>query len=96
MNRKWTALIAGGLLAGLSGVAAARDDVQFGFYLGDPGYYYAPPVYTYPPPYYYGHPGWRARDRDDWYRERARRDDRGEHRGEWRDFRRDHERRGEG
>ena len=62
MNTKWkAALIGGALLAGLSGVAAARDNVSFSLSLGVPAYapYVAPPapVYYAPPaPVYYAPP----------------------------------------
>ena len=50
MNAKWKALVIGGaLLAGVTGTAAARDNVSFSLSLGVPAYEYAPP----PPPVYY-------------------------------------------
>ena len=68
MKTNWKVLIAGALLAGLSGTAAARDNVSFsiGFGVPAPVYvappppvYYAPaPAYTYyaPPVAYYAPP----------------------------------------
>jgi hypothetical protein len=84
MRNKWTSITVGALLlGGLSGVAVARDDVQFGFYVDSPGYY-APQVYDAPRAYYYG-----DRERDFRYRDRDRynasREDRFERRGEWRE-----------
>ena len=53
MNSNWkTLMIGGALLAGLSGTAAARDNVNFSFSFGVPAYSYAPP----PPPVYYAPP----------------------------------------
>ena len=54
MKTKWKALIIGGaLLAGLSGTAAARDNVSFSLSFGVPApVYYSPP----PPTYYYYSP----------------------------------------
>ena len=50
MNANLKVLIIGGaLLAGLSGTAAARDNVHLSFSFGVPAYSYAPP----PPPVYY-------------------------------------------
>ena len=66
MNAKWKALIiAGALLAGLTGTAAARDNVSFSLSFGVPAYtyyappppvYYAPPAYYAPPPAVYYNP----------------------------------------
>ena len=61
MNTKWkAALIGGALLAGLSGTAAARDNVSFSLAFGVPAYtpYVAPPapVYYAPPAVYYAPP----------------------------------------
>ena len=56
MNAKWKTLVIGGaLLAGLTGTAAARDNVSFSLSLGVPAYAYAPPppVYYAPSAYYY-------------------------------------------
>jgi len=72
MTRKLKVVLIGAALAALSGTAAARDNVSFGFSIGvpapvyvapEPAYYYPPPVYYGPPAYYYGHPywGWDAR-----------------------------------
>jgi len=73
MKTKWKALILGGaLLAGLTGAAAARDNVHFSLSFGVPAYtyaappppavYYAPPPVVYyrpaPVPVYYAPPAW--------------------------------------
>jgi hypothetical protein len=59
MKTNWKVLIIGGaLLAGLSGTAAARDNVSFSLSFGVPAYTYAPPppVYYAPRAYYYAPP----------------------------------------
>ena len=60
MKTNWKALMIGGaLLAGLSGTAAARDNVSFSLSFGVPApVYYAPPppVYYAPRAYYYAPP----------------------------------------
>jgi hypothetical protein len=66
MNTKLKSLIIGGaLLAGISGTAAARDNVSFSLSFGVPAYtyvepypsaYYAPSAYYYDPPVYYAAP----------------------------------------
>ena len=79
MKTRWKGLIiAGAVLAGLSGTAAARDNVSFSLAFGVPAYtYYAPPppVYYAPPPpvyyapapaYYYGPPAVSVYYRDGW------------------------------
>ena len=56
MKTNWKALVlAGALLTGLSGTAAARDHVSFSLSFGVPAYTYAPPrpVYYAPAPVYY-------------------------------------------
>ncbi len=54
MNTKLKAVIVGGaMLAGLSGTAAARPDVNFSLSLGVPAY---APYYVAPAPVYYGPP----------------------------------------
>jgi hypothetical protein len=53
MNTKWKAVVIGAaLFAGLSGTAAARDNVSFSLSFGVPAYtYYTPaPTYYYSPP----------------------------------------------
>jgi hypothetical protein len=67
MKTNWKALMIGGaLLAGLSGTAAARDNVSFSLSFGAPGpvyvappapvYYYGPRYYAPPPAVYYSPP----------------------------------------
>jgi hypothetical protein len=73
MKTNWKALILGSaLLAGVSGTAAARDNVHFSLSFGAPAYtyiappppvvYYAPPPVVYyrpaPQPVYYAPPAW--------------------------------------
>lgn len=55
MKRKLIILLLGVMLAAASGMAAARDRVSFGLFIGVPGYAYVapPPVYYAPPPVYY-------------------------------------------
>ena len=57
MNTKLKALLIGGaLLTGLTGTAAARDNVSFSLSFGVPAYTYVappPPVYYAPSSYYY-------------------------------------------
>ena len=60
MKTNWKAVIlAGALLAGLSGTAAARDNVSFSIGFGVPAPVYVappPPVYYAPAPVYYAPP----------------------------------------
>ena len=60
MKTNWKAyLLAGAVLAGVSGTAAARDHVNFSLSFGVPApVYYAPPapVYYAPAPVYYAPP----------------------------------------
>ena len=71
MKRKLMTLLIGAILATASGMAAARDRISFGLFIGAPGYtYVAPPpvVYYEPVPWgvraYGEHPrGWRRHHR---------------------------------
>ncbi len=55
MKRKLMTLLIGAILATASGMAAARDRISFGFFIGAPGFTYVapPPVYYVPPPEVY-------------------------------------------
>ena len=91
--KKIAVFLAVAALAGLSGTAAARDNVSFSFSIGTPGYsYYAPPppvyyypaprVYYAPTPYYYAAPTVVIRGGRDWDRHHHRHWDRRDwHRG---------------
>ena len=65
MTRRLLIFVAGALLAGMAGAAAARDNVSFSISIGTPAYvqvpsqvYYAPPppVYYVPAPVHYSAP----------------------------------------
>jgi hypothetical protein len=66
MKTNWkTVILAGALLAGLSGTAAARDNVSFSIGFGIPAPVYVappppPPVYYRPAPVYYTPPAYYA------------------------------------
>ncbi len=51
MKRKLIICLVGAMLAAASGMAAARDRISFGVFIGTPGYAYVapPPVYYEPP-----------------------------------------------
>jgi hypothetical protein len=54
MKRRLTLLFAGAVLASLSTVAAARDNISFSISIGTPAYAHVPTVvYHAPPPVYY-------------------------------------------
>ena len=58
MKSRIAVLLAGALLAGLSGTASANGRINVGIAIGVPGYAYVapPPVYYAPPPVYYAPP----------------------------------------
>lgn len=92
-------LVAAGLTAGVCGAAQAHTNVALGLSLGAPVYAQPAPVYAAPQPVYYGYRDWGHRyERGDYYRGEHRydrggwhndrrwgHDDRGGHRGGWRD-----------
>ena len=86
MKRKLIILLIGAMLAAASGMAAARDRVSFGLFIGAPGYTYVapPPVYYAPPPVYYAPPPVVYYEPAPWGVRVYGKHDRGWHRHHWR------------